>query len=45
MIIFKILNVLKCLKTQFKNPLHNFVKKESIGRTIFVQIAPYFNHK
>jgi hypothetical protein len=26
-------------------PLHNFIEKESIGITIFVQIDSYFNHK
>jgi hypothetical protein len=40
-------HVLKCLGTCFRNviPLRNFIEKESIGITIFVQIDSYFNHK
>jgi hypothetical protein len=26
-------------------PLHNFIKNNSIGLVMFVQIAPYFDHK
>jgi hypothetical protein len=26
-------------------PLRSFIKKDSIGLAIFVQIASYFNHK
>jgi hypothetical protein len=38
---------LSVLKTWLKNhvPLYSFIKKESMGLAIFVQLAPYFNHK
>jgi hypothetical protein len=40
-------HVLKCPERWFRNrvSLHNFIEKDSIGLTIFIQIAPYFNHK